>query len=153
MHRAVANAPELFAAYVGLARSIRADAQVPRADRELIILRTLQIEGGTYEFDQHAVMARSCGISPAQVAVLADWRGASLFDLRQQAVLAWAEAMATRDGPGNSEYLALAAIFNPREIVELTLTAAFYAASTRTTKALGVVPDPAAASVSRYGAC
>ena len=153
MHRAVANAPELFVAYVGMARAIRADAQVPRADRELVILRTLQIEGGAYEFDQHAAMARSCGISPAQIAALADWRGASLFDPRQRAVLAWAEAMATREGPGDAEYRALAAILSPRETVELTLTAAFYAASARTTKALGVAPDPAAASVSRYGAC
>ena len=61
--------------------------------------------------------------------------------------------MATRTGPDDAEYRALAAIFTPREIVELTLTAGFYAASARTTKALGVVPDPAAAQVSRYGAC
>jgi len=153
MHRAVANAPELFAAYVGMARAVRRDAQVPRAFRELAVLRTLQLEGGDYNLDQHSAMALSCGITAPQIAALPAWRGSGLFDARQQAVLAWAEGMATRGGPDADAYAALARSFDPREVVELTLTAAFYAASARTTKALGVVPDRAAASASHYGAC
>ena len=153
MHRAVANAPDLFAAYTGMARSIRRDAQVPRMYRELVILRTLQIEHGQYEIDQHASMALSCGISQAQIAALDTWRASGLFDAKQQAVLAWTEQMAAQAGPDDQAYAALTPSFSPREIVELTLTAGFYAMSARTTKALGVALDPAAAAASRYGAC
>lgn len=153
MHRAVANAPELFAAYTAMARSIRRDAHVPRIYRELVILRSLQLENGQYEIDQHINMALSCGITSAQIAALATWRDSGLFDAKQQAALAWADQMATPKGPDDNAYTALTRGFDAREIVELTLTAAFYAMSARTTKALGVVPDPVATATSRYGAC
>lgn len=151
MHRAVANAPELFVAYSNMAQTLRNHSHVPRAFRELVILRTLQLEGGDYEIAQHSPMALSCGITAGQIAALEHWRNGTLFDGPQRAVLAWTEAMATRAGPDNEAYAALAHSFDPREIVELTLTAGFYAASARTTKALGVAPDRAAAAT--YGAC
>ena len=152
MHRAVANAPDLFTAYVGMARAIRSDNHVPRPLRELAILRTLQIENGQYEIDQHTRMARSCGMSEAQIAAMGAWRGSPLFSPEQRAVLAWVEGMATTDGPDTASYDAMAKLFDPHAIVELTLTAGFYAMSARTTKALAVRSEPPAGP-GGYGAC
>ncbi len=152
MHRAVANAPELFAAYVGLAQALRRDDHVSRRMRELVILRTLQIENGTYEIDQHRRMALSCGLTEAQLGALTDWRGSTLFDDEQRAVLDWVEAEAMPAGPTDESYAALSRFFDPHAVVQITLTAAFYAASARTTRALGVLPERPA-SGSSYGAC
>lgn len=52
MHRTVANAPKIFKAYVDMAITLRTAAVTPRADRELIILRTAQLGGGDYEYAQ-----------------------------------------------------------------------------------------------------
>ena len=152
MHRAVANAPDLFIAYAGMARAIRNDNHVSRPIRELAILRTLQLENGDYEIGQHTRMARSCGMSEEQLAALTTWRGSMLFSPEQRAVLAWVEGMATPDGPDPASYEALATFFDPHAVVEITLTAGFYAMSARTTKALAVRPEPQAAA-GGYGAC
>ncbi len=155
MHRAVANAPDLFVAYVGMARALRRDDHVSRALRELAILRTLQIENGTYEIRQHTRMAASCGLSEAQLAALPNWRTSDLFAPDQRAVLAWTEAMAKPEGPSDADHRALAASFDPHAVVALTLTAGFYAMSARTTKALAVLPEAPKppATGSGYGGC
>lgn len=153
MHRAVANAPKPFAAYVGLARALRADDHVPRQLRELAILRTLQLEDGGYEIEQHTHMARSCGMSEAQIAAVNDWHASTLFTPEQRAVLGWVEGMATPAGPDAASAAAMARSFDPHAIVEITLTAGFYAMSARTTKALDVKPEPPAPATGGYGAC
>lgn len=154
MHRAVANAPELFVAYVNMARALRQDDHVSRPLRELAILRTLQIEEGTYEIEQHTRMARSCGLSEAQIGAMKDWRGSTLFDPEQRAVLGWVDAMAKPEGPDAVAFAAMAQRFDPHAIVELTLAAGFYAMSARTTKALAVKPEaPAQPAGGGYGAC
>ena len=151
MHRAVANAPELFAAYVSMAQALRRDDHVPRQMRELVILRTLQIENGSYEIDQHRRMALSCGLTEAQLGDLSAWRGSALFDDRQRAVLDFVEAVATPAGPTDESYAALSHYFDPHAVVQITLTAGFYAMSARTTRALGVLPERPTGS--GYGAC
>ena len=153
MHRAVANAPDPFAAYVGLARALRKDDHVPRGLRELAILRTLQLESGDYEIDQHTRMARSCGLSDAQIAALGGWRESSLFTPEQRAILGWVEGMATPAGPDAASYDAIARSFDPHAIVAITLTAGFYAMSARTTKALNVTPEQTSGATGGYGAC
>ncbi len=153
MHRAVANAPELFLAYAGMARAIRNDNHVPRPLRELAILRTLQMENGEYEIGQHTRMARSCGMSNEQIAALGAWRESTLFSPEQRAVLDWVEGMAAPAGPNAASYAAMAEHFDPHAIVEITLTAAFYTMSGRTTKALAVKPEPSPQATGGYGAC
>ncbi len=153
MHRAVANAPELFAAYAGMARAIRRDDHVPRPLRELAILRTLQLENGEYEVGQHTRMALSCGMSGEQIAALDQWRSSKLFAPEQRAVLGWVEGMVEAAGPNEASYDEMAKHFDPHAIVEITLTAGFYAMSARTTKALAVKPQPAPAATGGYGAC
>ena len=50
-----------------MAIALRTAATTPRADRELIILRTAQLVGGEYEYAQHKPMAVSCGMTAAQL--------------------------------------------------------------------------------------
>ena len=153
MHRAVANAPDLFLAYAGLARAIRTDNHVPRKLRELAILRALQMDNGEYEIGQHTRMARSCGISGEQIAALDAWRASTLFSAEQRAVLDWVEGMAAPAGPDAASYAAMAEHFDPHAIVEITLTAAYYTMSARTTKALAVRPEPSSQTTGGYGSC
>lgn len=153
MHRAVANAPELFSAYAGMARALRRDDHVSRSHRELAILRTLQMENGEYEIEQHTRMARSCGLSEAQLAALATWRKSEAFSPEQRAILDWVEGMASPEGPDAASYQALAKSFDAHAIVEITLTSGFYAMSARTTKALGLKSEPVSPATGSYGAC
>jgi alkylhydroperoxidase family enzyme len=150
IHRVYANAPKLQRRTFAMAEAIRFDATVPRADRELIILRAAQHMHGEYQFRQHRRMAISCGMTAAQVEALARWRESNLFDERQRAVLAYADGMVSTEGVSDATFATMTRFFNAKEIVELTMTAAFYSGSAQITRALGLQPEK---EEDGYGKC
>jgi alkylhydroperoxidase family enzyme len=152
MHRAVANSPKIFKSYVDMALALRAGATTPRADRELIILRTAQLAGGDYEFAQHRPMAVSCGITAAQLDALGQWRSSSLFTDKQRAILAYVDGMGSPGGVDEATFAALKQYFNDAEIVELTVTSAFYGMVSQITRSLDVKLEPNAGQTA-YGTC
>ena len=152
MHRAVANSPRIFKSYVDMALALRAGATTPRVDRELIILRTAQLAGGDYEFAQHRPMAVSCGMTASQVDALPKWRDSASFSDKQRAILAYADGMASPSGVDDAVYAGLKKHFTDPEIVELTVTAAFYGMVSQITRSLDVKLEPNAGQTA-YGAC
>lgn len=150
LHRTIANAPELLGPFLDLALTLRAAPVSPRIDRELVILRTLQITGGDYGFAHHRAMGLSCGLTEAQIGDLDRWRSSPNFSDRQRALLSYAEAMTSPDGVDDGTYQALSTILPPREMVEITLSAAFYAMVAQLTRALRV-PLDADGVAGRYG--
>lgn len=152
MHRTVANAPKIFKAYVDMAITLRTAAITPRADRELIILRTAQLGGGDYEFAQHRPMAISCGITVEQLDALKQWKGSKLFSDKQRALLAYTDGMVSPLGVDDATFAALERFYNAQEIVELTVTSAFYGAVSQITRSLAVQLEPNAGQTA-YGAC
>ena len=152
MHRAVANSPRIFKSYVDMALALRAGATTPRVDRELIILRTAQLAGGDYEFAQHRPMAVSCGMTASQVDALPKWRDSASFSDKQRAILAYADGMASPSGVDDAVYAGLKKHFTDPEIVELTVTAAFYGMVSQITRSLAVKLEPNAGQTA-YGAC
>jgi alkylhydroperoxidase family enzyme len=152
LHRVYSNAPKLARATLALAQALRYDAAVARADKELIILRATQLAQGHYQFGQHRRLAISCGITTEQIDTLPQWRGSKLFSERQRAVLAFADAMASPDGVDDKTFDAMKAFFSSKEIVELTMNAAYYGASSQISRTLRITAEgnPKGGS---YGAC
>jgi alkylhydroperoxidase family enzyme len=133
----MAMAPPLAKANQSVAYAIRFDLKVPRPYRELTILRTVQNWEGNYEFNQHRLMALSCGFSQAQIDGLAHWRDGNLFDAKQRAVLAFVDQLTTRPGRvDDATFAELSKHFNPNEIVELTLTSGNYMGTAAFTNAM-----------------
>lgn len=154
MHRTLGIAPPIFQAYAGMAFALRDKALVPRRDRELIIYRTVQLANGDYEEQQHRPMAISCGLSPAQLDEIGAWQASKLFDDKDRSLLAYADAVASERGVDDAVFGNLRRWYSDRDIVELTITAAFYAAASRVTKALSVPLEGARQGVeSAYGKC
>jgi alkylhydroperoxidase family enzyme len=136
LYRTLGNHPELLRAWIDFAWTLREGA-TPRAVRELMILRGAQLMKAEYEWHHHRRMARVAGVPDEKVDQLASWRSSDLFDERERAALAFAEeinAGMVSDGTA----VALARHFGPAEMVELTLTAAFYAMVPRVLDALRV---------------
>ena len=96
-------------------KALRNDAMVPRADRELIILRATQLAHGDYQHEEHRPIAMSCGISAAQIDGLAQWRDNKLFDERQRAILAYADGMVSADGVDDATFAAMKRFFDARD--------------------------------------
>jgi alkylhydroperoxidase family enzyme len=141
LNRMMANAPKLIAPAGAYAGALRNTSDVPRSYRELMIVRTLQVEGGDYEFALHTRAARSCGVSQAKLDALSKWRKSSLFDEKERAMLAYSDAMDTRQGPDDATFNKLSALFTPKEIVELTLTSGWYIGHAHESRALHLPID------------
>jgi len=68
LYRALANHPAIVAAWAEFANTLRHGSRIPRALRELVILRGAQVSASEYEWAQHLRMARKAGVREAQIA-------------------------------------------------------------------------------------
>lgn len=135
-----ARAPRLFLGVAILYGMIdRRSSPVPPALRSLVTVRVSQINDCPFCVDLNSATLMKRGISPEKVEALADWRASNLFDAREQAALAYAEAMTFTDQRVSDELFArLKTFFDDDGIVELTGLVAFQNLSSKFNSALGV---------------
>jgi alkylhydroperoxidase family enzyme len=141
LYHCLANHPRLVEAWSDFSKALRHDTRTPRALRELVILRGAQLMRSEYEWAQHLKMARSAGISDAQIAELGSWKNSNLFDAREKAALLLAEAV-TNGRVTDEVYAEAMRHFDHHDYVELSITAAFYAMVGRMLDAMGVQLEP-----------
>lgn len=90
--------------------------------RALVELRTSQINGCAYCVDMHSQEARKAGETQQRLDCLVVWRETTLFDDRERAALAWAEAVTrvAETGVPGDVYNEVCRHFSDREVVDLT---------------------------------
>jgi len=91
---------------------------------DLVYLRVSQINNCAYCLDMHTRDLLKMGQSIEKLALLQAWREAdSLFDARERAALAWAESVTcvAHTGVPDDAYEAARAVFDEKELVDLTL--------------------------------
>ena len=106
--------------------AIRGQLELDSSLRELVILRIAVLNGADYEWQAHEPVARRCGFTDAKLAAIRGETAGPALDPLERAVLAYTDAM-TRDVivPAGL-FAALAERLSPRELAELTATAAAY---------------------------
>ncbi|HEX9465756.1 MAG TPA: carboxymuconolactone decarboxylase family protein [Alphaproteobacteria bacterium] len=132
-----ANAPKLAKPGSAVAYAIRYDTKTPRSLIELAIFRTAQLYQGEYEINQHTPMMKACGYTPDHIAAVADWRGSSLFNPRQKALLAYVDQAAKGD-VDDATFAEFEKFFDTQEIVEVTITVDNYVGTALFTRALRI---------------
>jgi alkylhydroperoxidase family enzyme len=137
LYHCLANHPRLVAAWSDFSNALRNGTRTPRALRELVILRGAQLMRSEYEWAQHLKMARKAGVSEAQIQALPSWKNSDLFNEREKAALALAEAV-TQGRVSDQVYAEAMRHFDHHDYVELSVTAAFYAMVGRMLDAMGV---------------
>ena len=110
--------------------------------RALVTVRVSQINWCRFCVDiNSALLAKRTG-STAKVEALERWRDSELFDEREQAVLAYAEAMTdSRQQVEDAMVARLRTFFDEDAIVELTGLIAFQNLSSKFNAALDVEPQ------------
>lgn len=140
LYRALANNDEALKGWIEMAWRLRTRARTPRALRELMILRSAQLQRAGWQWSDHFVMALAAGVSRERIEALESWEKSDLFDERARAALALTEGMLA--GHVSEKVLAdLEAEFDAEERVELILTAGFYCMVPRVLDALRLQPD------------
>lgn len=94
---------------------------------ELVSLRASQINGCAACLDIHSRELLANGEPPQRLFTLSAWRKTSLFSEKEQAALAWTEALTLLDGNHVSDniYEGAAKHFTETELIDLALAVGF----------------------------
>jgi AhpD family alkylhydroperoxidase len=91
---------------------------------DLVYLRVSQINGCAYCIDMHSRDLLKAGLPVEHLVLVAVWPEAgSIFDEQERAALAWAEVVTRLGGRGvpDSAFEAAAAVFDEKQLADLTI--------------------------------
>jgi len=91
---------------------------------DLIYLRISQINGCAYCIDMHSRDLLKDGVTVEKLVLVWAWReSGALFDETERAALAWAETVTrvAETGVPDAEYEAAAAVFDQKQLADLTI--------------------------------
>lgn len=98
---------------------------LPKTLITLVFLRVSQINGCAYCIDMHSRDLLNEGVSVDKLVLVPAWReSGAMFDETERAALAWAETVTrvAQTGVPSADYEAAAAVFNEKELADLTIT-------------------------------
>jgi len=138
-----ARTPWVFAALSLLYGALdRRRSPIEAALRSLLTVRVSQINWCAFCVDINSATGLKRGVSAAQLAALEAFESSALFDARQKAALAYAEAMTRTDLGVNGDLMQrLKRHFDDDSIIELTALIAFQNMSSKFNAALDVAPQ------------
>ena len=144
LYRCVVHSPGALRAFSGLGQYIRFQAKIDPRLRELAILQVGWLAKSAYEWSHHVKIGYDFGVSDADIeGMIADTAGKpSGLDALTLLVLKGAREIYA-GGMSAETFAALQAHLTSEQMVDLTVTAAFYCAVVRTlaTLAIDVEPD------------
>jgi len=141
MFRVMAHRPEIFTTMMAHFAAVLNTGTVSTKLKELIIVRTSQINETPYCLASHTILARNLGWTGEQLAHLADWPERDDFTPGEKAALKLAETV-TRDANSVSEaqYAELRSFYSEGEIVELLCAIGLFNYFNRFNNALRMEP-------------
>lgn len=108
---------------------------VPSMEREIITLAVLHMERGKYEWAQHMEVVKFMGIPQGKVdAIAKDRFGDSVFTDRERALLAFTRQVVKTVRVDDDTFNAVAAFYDPRQIVETVMVISNYMMLVRVTE-------------------
>ena len=119
-----ALAPEAMKAMAGVHAYVHGKTELPKDLIDLVFLRVSQINGCAFCIDQHSRDLIKSGMSVDKVLLIPTWHEVQyLFSDRERAALHWAETVTrvAQTHVPDEAYAAAAAVFEPKELVDLTI--------------------------------
>jgi alkylhydroperoxidase family enzyme len=143
IYRLMLHSPALANAWFELNQAVRYGTEIDGQCRELAVIRVAVLNDVEYVQRAHGpAYALREGLTPEQVAAVADWRSSNLFSERQRALLAYTDAMTREIAAPDAVFAEVRKHFSERQTVELTMLIGAYNMLTRFLKALKVDPEP-----------
>lgn len=115
--------PSAYTALFGLEGFVRKSSKIEPSLIELVYMRASQINGCAFCIDMHSKDARAHGESEQRLYALSAWRETTFFTKREQAALAWTEALTliTVGHVPDDIYEEVRQEFSDEELVNLTV--------------------------------
>jgi alkylhydroperoxidase family enzyme len=143
IYRLMLHSPAVANAWFDLNQAVRYGTEIDGQCRELAVIRVAILNDVDYVQRAHGpAYALKEGLTPVQVAALADWQPSKLFSARQRALLAYTDSMTRDNDVPDAVFSELRQHFSERQTVELTMLIGAYNMLTRFLKALRVDAEP-----------
>ncbi|MDA1371754.1 MAG: carboxymuconolactone decarboxylase family protein [Proteobacteria bacterium] len=136
-----AQAPELCNAWLVFTDYLLQESTLPIRDRELLILRIGWLNGGAYEWAAHAGLARSVGISDAEMQRILEGPDAVGWSAWDATLLRAADELHANALVTDSTWNALAERYDRRQMMEAVFTVGQYNMVAMYLNSLGVQFD------------
>jgi uncharacterized peroxidase-related enzyme len=141
MFRTMAHRPEIFATMMAHFSAVLSTGTVSTKLKELIIVRTSQINVTPYCLASHTVLARNLGWSDDQLSNLAAWPTREDFTPAEKAAIRLAETVTLNANALSDEQFAeLKSFYDDGEIVELLCSIGLFNYFNRFNNALKMEP-------------
>ncbi|WP_117190622.1 carboxymuconolactone decarboxylase family protein [Rhizobium terrae] len=116
------TSPAAMQPWIELGKTIQTNGLEPLL-RELVMMRSAQINSCTFCIHHHVADARKHGESEDRLHLLSAWRESTLYSDRERAALGWTEALTlvSETHAPDEAYEAVQAHFSQEEQVALTL--------------------------------
>lgn len=125
--RMIANASDaVFQNFSRLGNALMTRGKLNGKLREIAILRNARICNSLYEYTQHVPIAKSTGVSDAQLAAIDHWEGATCFTDLERLVLRFTDEIARNVKGERSTLAALQKHLGAGELVELIMAIGFW---------------------------
>jgi uncharacterized peroxidase-related enzyme len=148
MFRTVAHRPEILQTMIAHMEAVLNTGTLSTSLKELVIVRTSQMNNCEYCLASHSLLARKLGYSEAQIAALPSFESSHAFTAREKAALRLAERLTRNEGPlEDAELAELKAHFTEGEIVELMAASGLFNYFNRFNNLLAMEPTPPGAGV------
>jgi alkylhydroperoxidase family enzyme len=126
LFRVMGHSPQLLHQFMRLGNDIRYKTRLDGRLRELAILTVGRLANAPYEYVHHIAIGRRAGITQEQIEGLPVWERHPAFSEQERAVIRYAEAV-TRDVRVPDEvFEAVRGFLDEEEMVELTMSIAYY---------------------------
>lgn len=143
VYRLMLHSPTLADAWFNFNQAVRYGTKIDGQCREIAVIRVAILNKVEYVQRAHGpAYALKEGLTPEQVAAIADWRPSKLFDDKQRTLLAYTDAMTEQIDVPDSLFAAVRKHFSERQTVELTMLIGTYNMFTRVLQALKIDPEP-----------
>jgi len=141
MFRVMAHRPEIFTTIMEHFNAVLTSGTVPLKLKELIIVRTSQINETPYCLASHCLMARNLGWSEEQITRLAEWDVRDDYSPAEKSALLFAETVTLdANAVSDEQFAELRQHFDEGEIVELLCTIGLFNYFNRFNNALQMQP-------------
>jgi alkylhydroperoxidase family enzyme len=134
----------LFRWWLPFAGVLLLRSQLPRADVELVVLRTACNCRSWYEWTHHVALAELAGLPGPVVAAVPSWADHDRFTPRQRLLLLATDELHARRTITDSTWARLAAELREPELIELCMLVGQYEMLAMTLNSLGVEAEPGA---------
>ncbi len=140
--RTLANHPDLARRWLVFGNHILGKSTLPERDREIAILRIGWLCRSAYEWGQHVVIGKRCGLDDDEIERIAEGPDAAGWSALDQAILRATDDLHSDAFVSDAHWAALAEHYDTKQLMDFVFTVGQYNLVSMALNTFGVQPEP-----------